>query len=112
MPDEKRRVLTPEERAELLAKDSVCYICLEPLVNYDNDEIEFDHIYSYADGHSQELSNFAPVHASDDPRKNNCHRAKGRTSPYDYREELRITRALKNITGLKDLCPGAVPSVY
>jgi hypothetical protein len=112
MPDEKRRVLTSEEKAELLAKHNVCYICLEPLVNYSSDEIEFDHIYSYADGHSQELSNFAPVHASEDPRKRNCHRAKGRKSPYEYREELRITTALQKITGLKDLCPSALPSVY
>lgn len=112
MPNEKRRVLTDNEKADLLAKHTVCYICLEPLANYGPDEIEFDHIYSYADGHSQDLPNFAPVHASDDPRKKNCHRAKGRKSPFEYREELRITSALSKITGLKDLCPHALPSVY
>src|SRR5258708_11376105 len=110
MAEEKRRVLTSEEKAELLAKHTDCYICLEPLVNYAEDEIEFDHIYSYADGHSQELSNFAPVHASDDSRKKNCHRNKGRKSPFDYREEVRIVNSLENITGLKDLCPNAVVS--
>src|SRR5437870_13315690 len=94
MPDEKRRVLTAEEKAELLEKHKVCYICLEPLANYGKDEIEFDHIYSYADGNTQELSNFAPVHASADPLKKNCHLAKGRKSPHEYREEVRITNAL------------------
>ena len=112
MPDEKRRVLTAEEKAELLEKHKVCYICLEPLANYGKDEIEFDHIYSYADGHTQELSNFAPVHASADPLKKNCHLAKGRKSPHEYREEVRITDALQKITGLRDLCPHAVPSIY
>ena len=109
---EKRRVLTPAERTELLEKHDVCYICLEPLENYGPDEIQFDHIYNYADGYPQELSNFAPVHASGDPRKQNCHAAKGRKSPYEYREELRVRKELNKVTGLKDLCPKAVPSVY
>src|SRR3990170_1149610 len=103
MPDEKRRLLTDQEKNNLRAKHSVCYICLEPLENYGSDEIEFDHIYSYADGYSQELSNFAPVHASDDPRKKNCHKAKGRKSPVEYREEVRIKTTLEKVTGLKDL---------
>lgn len=112
MTDEKRRVLNIEEKTELLKKHNVCYICLESLINYSHDEIEFDHIYSYADGHSQDLSNFAPVHASDDARKKDCHRAKGRKSPYEYREEVRVTSTIEKITGLKDLCPNALPSVY
>lgn len=112
MPDEKRRVLTPDEKADLRTKHTVCYICLDPLANYENDEIEFDHIYNYADGYPQDLSNFAPVRASDNPLKKNCHRQKGRTSPYEYREELRIEKALQDVTGLKDLCPRAIPSVY
>jgi hypothetical protein len=58
------------------------------------------------------LSNFAPVHASGDPNKANCHKAKGKKSPVDYREELRILKELKRITGLKDLCPKAISSVY
>ena len=111
MVDEKR-VLTPAEKAELRKKHSVCYICLQPLENYEAGEIEYDHIYNYADGYPQELSNFAPVHASDDPNKSDCHKYKGKKSPVEYREELRILKALKQITGLKDLCPKAVPSVY
>jgi hypothetical protein len=90
----------------------ICYVCLESLENYLEDEIEFDHIYSYVDGYPQELSNFAPIHASRDPRKQNCHKEKGRKSPYEYREEVRIKNALKSVTGLKDLCPSAVQSVY
>jgi hypothetical protein len=109
---EKRRVLTPAEKAELLEKHKVCYICLEPLENYGTDEIQFDHIYNYADGYPQELFNFAPVHASGDSRKQNCHAAKGRKSPYEYREELRVRKELSKVSGLKDLCPKAVSSVY
>lgn len=112
MANEKRRILTSNEKAGLLSKHKVCYICLESLDNYESDEIEYDHIYNYADGYSQELSNFAPVHASSDSRKQNCHASKGRKSPYEYREELRIQKALSKITGLKDLCPKAVKSLY
>jgi hypothetical protein len=112
MADEKRRVLTTNEKSELLSKHKVCYICLEPLDGYETDEIEFDHIYNYADGYPQELSNFAPVHASSDSRKLNCHAAKGRKSPFEYREELRIKKKLNVVKGLKDLCPKAVSSTY
>ncbi len=112
MPKEQRRVLTQDEKSELLNKHSVCYICLKTLEGYSPEEIEFDHIYNYADGYPQNLSNFAPVHASKDPRKLNCHKAKGRKTPYEYREELRIKSKLEKISGLKNLCPSAVQSVY
>lgn len=112
MAEEKRRILTPTEKSELLSKHKVCYICLEPLDGYEPDEIQFDHIYNYADGYPQELSNFAPVHASSDPRKLNCHAAKGRKSPFEYREEVRIKKKLDEVKGLKDLCPTAVSSSY
>ena len=112
MPKEERRVLTQDEKSELLSKHKACYICLKTLEGYSRDEIEFDHIYNYADGHPQELSNFAPVHASKDLRKLNCHKAKGRKTPYEYREELRIKSKLEEVSGLKDLCRRAVQSVY
>ena len=112
MPKEQRRVLSEDEKLELLGKHNACYICLETLEGYSPAEIQFDHIYSYADGYTQDLSNFAPVHASKDPRKLSCHKAKGRKSPHEYREELRIKSKLENISGLKDLCPSAVQSVY
>jgi hypothetical protein len=112
MPDEKRRVLTEDEKLLLLEKHKDCYICLESLANYDRKEIQFDHIYNFADGYPQELSNFAPVHASDDLRKRNCHKAKGRKSPFEYREEMRIESALKKVSGFGDLCPNAVSSIH
>ena len=112
MPKEERRVLTQDEKSELLSKHKACYICLKTLEGYSHNEIEFDHIYNYADGHPQELSNFAPVHASKDLRKLNCHKAKGRKTPYEYREELRIKSKLEEVSGLKDLCRRAVQSVY
>src|SRR5207245_4917664 len=34
---------------------------------------------------------------------------KGRKSPYQYKEELRIRKNMQNITGLKDICPQAEP---
>src|SRR5215216_2247176 len=104
MPEEKRRILTEVEKQELLAKHKDCYICLGSLGNYEQSEIQFDHIYNYADGYPQELFNFAPVHASTDLRKKNCHKDKGRKSPFEYREELRIKAALEKVHGLQDLC--------
>lgn len=112
MPKEERRILTEEEKSELLAKHKNCYICNQTLEGYSRAEIQFDHIYNYADGYPQELSNFAPVHASPDERKLNCHSAKGRKTPIDYREEVRIKERLRDVKGLADLCPTAVPSVY
>lgn len=111
MLKEQRRVLTQDEKSELLSKHSGCYVCLKTLEGY-SEEIEFDHIYNYADGYPQDLSNFAPVHASKDPRKLNCHKAKGRKNPHQYREELRIKSKLEGISGLKDLCPSAIQSAY
>ena len=107
----ERRRLTEKEKEQLLQGWSTCYICEASLEGYTRDEIEFDHIYAYADEYSQELSNFAPVHASSTGKKN-CHAAKGRKSPYQYKEELRIERKLQEISGLKDLCRIASPSVY
>jgi len=112
MPKEERHILTEEEKKELLEKHKNCYICNDTLEGYSREEIQFDHIYSYADGYPQELSNFAPVHASPDERKLNCHAAKGRKMPIHYREEVRIKRCLTSVQGFADLCPSAVPSVY
>lgn len=112
MTNDNRRHLTSEEKSSLLEKHETCYICLEPLSNYSSEEIQFDHLYNYADGYPQELSNFAPVHASRDSRKRDCHRAKGKKSPHEYREELRIKGALNEISGLRDVCPAAVQSAY
>lgn len=46
MPAEPRKVLTQEEKNELLRKNKNCYICMKPLEGYSNIEIEFDHIYN------------------------------------------------------------------
>ena len=104
--------MTEEEKKELLEKHKNCYICNDTLEGYSREEIQFDHIYNYADGYPQDLSNFAPVHASPDERRLNCHAAKGRKAPVDYREEVRIKKRLKSVQGLADLCVSAVPSVY
>lgn len=112
MAKEERRILPEEEKQELLEKHKECYICLETLEGYAREEIQFDHIYNYADGYPQDLSNFAPVHASKDERKLNCHAAKGRKSPIEYREEVRIKKRLKNVQGLADLCSSAIQSIF
>jgi hypothetical protein len=112
MVDNERRILTEEEKVQLIAQYSSCYICQSPLENYDRDEIQFDHIYAYSDGYPQDLVNFAPVHASKNPLKLNCHKAKGRKKPVDYREELRIKDKLREITGLKDICRDPLKSSY
>ena len=58
---EERKVLTQEEKDQLLKKHHACYICLDSLDGYSPEELQYDHIYNYADGYPQELSNFAPV---------------------------------------------------
>ncbi|MBY8987762.1 MAG: hypothetical protein KGD61_04860 [Candidatus Lokiarchaeota archaeon] len=68
MSKEKRRILTQDEKSSLL-NNKECYICLISLDGYSPEEIQFDHIYNYADGYPQSISDFAPVHASGDPRK-------------------------------------------
>lgn len=112
MPKEERRVLTEPEKEDLLNNHSNCYICDATLEGYTKDEIQFDHIYAYADEYPQDLSNFAPVHASKDERKLNCHASKGRKAPIEYREEIRVKKKLKTVQGLADLCPSAIQSVY
>ena len=110
--DKERRILTEEEKVSLLNKYKECYICQESLEGYGRDEIEFDHIYAFADGYSQEINNFAPVHASNNSLKLCCHRAKGRKSPIDYKEELRIQKKLKQISGIKDILKTPIQSTY
>lgn len=109
---EERKILTEEEKLSLLQKNTTCYICQQALEGYDRNEIQFDHIYSYADGYPQDLNNFAPIHASSNPNKTNCHKSKGRKKPVDYREEIRIKDKLSNIEGLKDICKNAIESNY
>jgi len=110
--DKDRRILTEEEKLSLLNKYKECYICQKSLEGYDRNEIEFDHIYAFADGYSQDLADFAPVHASNNPLKLCCHKAKGRKSPINYREELRIQNKLEKISGLKNLLIEPIKSVY
>lgn len=112
MRKSKRRVLTPNEKKQLLKKYPNCYICESSLKGYENNEIQFDHIYNYADGHEQNLENFAPVHASKKNRKKNCHKEKGQKSPIIYKEEVRIKDLLQKIKGLGDICRNAHPSTY
>ena len=106
----QRRVLTDEEKMQVRTQfQDTCYLCEETLDGYTDSEIQYDHIYAYADGYSQDLGNFAPVHASREPGKHNCHKLKGRKSPYQYKEEMRIRRNMQNIMGLKDICQQAEP---
>lgn len=107
MTTEKRRVLTPEEKKQLRQQWPKCYICEESFEGYDESEIEYDHIYAYAKGHDQGLENFAPLHASNQPGKRNCHKTKGVKSPIEYKEEIRIKSLLNKVKELRHLCPSA-----
>lgn len=89
MPGE-RRELSDAEKEQVRVLFDKCYLCALTLDGYEPREIQYDHIYAYADGYSQDLQNFAPVHASKDPAKRNCHKDKGRKSPYQYKEETTI----------------------
>ena len=77
MKRDKRKILDENEKAQLLKTSATCYICEKSLKGYSKDEIEYDHIYNFADGYPQTISNFAPVHASKDSRRLNCHKEKG-----------------------------------
>lgn len=112
MKRDKRKILDENEKAQLLKTSATCYICEKSLKGYSKDEIEYDHIYNFADGYPQTISNFAPVHASKDSRRLNCHKEKGQKSPIKYKEELRIKDKLSQIKGLGDLCPSAIQSTF
>jgi len=106
----ERRILTDEEKKKV--RDNYgnrCYICELPLDDYDDGEIQYDHIYAHfaeiAGG--EELDKFAPIHASSNPAKRNCHGGKGTNSWFEYKEEIRIKNKLSNISGLKDICKNA-----
>ena len=106
----ERRILTDADKAEVRDRfQPMCYICDTTLDGYEPSEIEYDHIYAYADGYPQDLPNFAPIHAARDPAKKNCHAGKGRKSPFEYKEELRIRKEMEGIRSLRDLCPSAKP---
>ncbi|MBE9502039.1 MAG: hypothetical protein IMY87_06395 [Chloroflexi bacterium] len=109
MTKEERRIPTPEEKRQLRKQWPVCYICETSFDGYDDSEIQYDHIYAYAKGYPQELSNFAPMHASPHPGKLNCHKDKGTKAPIEYKEEFRIKKLLTKVQGLGDLCPKARP---
>lgn len=109
MSMEKRRILTTEEKKQLRQQWPKCYICEESFEDYDESEIEYDHIYAYAKGYPQDLEHFAPIHASNLPGKYNCHKAKGVKSPIEYKEEVRIKSLLNKVKELKHLCPTAKP---
>lgn len=112
MPSD-RRVLTDEEKAQIRTKyGNRCYICEEPLDNYEDSEIEYDHIYAHVWESGEDLSNFAPIHASKNPSRKNCHKGKGTKTWYEYKEELRIKKELSSIKGLKDICSQAKESTF
>ena len=106
----ERRILTDEEKKIVREKyGKLCYICEVSLDGYADNEIQYDHIFSHASEITggEDLDKFAPIHASSNPAKKNCHLGKGTKTWYDYKEELRIKSKLKKITGLKDLCKDA-----
>ena len=109
MPND-RRILTDEQKQFVRDKyHDCCYICELPLSGYDYDEIQYDHIYAHVSDISggEELDKFAPIHASSNPAKKNCHSGKGTKTWYEYKEEIKIKNKLSHITGLKDICKNA-----
>lgn len=105
-----RRILTDEEKKLVREKyKERCYICDDTLDGYESHEIQYDHIYAHASeiAGGEELDKFAPIHASTNPEKRNCHGGKGTKSWFDYKEEKLIKKKLKTISGLKDLCKSA-----
>jgi len=111
----ERYIPTEAEKNQLREKyGNCCYICDASLEGYDDTEIQYDHIYAHATdiAGGENLGNFAPIHASSDPAKRNCHAGKGTKTFFDYKEELRIKNKLADITGLKDLCINAKQCLF
>lgn len=109
MPKE-RRILTDEEKKYVCEQyEHCCYICGLTLDGYDEGEIQYDHIYAHTAeiAGGEELDKFAPIHASSNPAKRNCHSGKGTKSWVEYKEEIRIKGKLSEISGLKDICKNA-----
>lgn len=109
MPHEKRSLTDAEKKLVRDKYENSCYICELTLDGYDDSEIQYDHIYAYESkiAGGEELDKFAPIHASSNPEKLNCHAHKGTKTWFEYKEELRIKNKLKTISGLRDLCKSA-----
>ena len=106
----ERRILTDEEKKYVRKQyHNCCYICELTLDRYDEGEIQYDHIFAHvADiAGGEELDKFAPIHASSDPSKRNCHAGKGIKTWFEYKEEIKIKEKLSAISGLKDICKNA-----
>jgi hypothetical protein len=99
MAREEGRTLAEAQTQEPLRKQALCLICLESLSGYHRSEVESNHIYSYADGNPQYLSNLGPVGAPSSDQKRKCHAAKGGKLAAEYREEVRIKKVLQDVTG-------------
>jgi hypothetical protein len=109
LPHDRRKLTDDEKKLVRKKYGNSCYVCEVTLDGYDDSEIQYDHIYAHESKipGGEELDKFAPIHASSNPEKRNCHAQKGIKPWFEYKEEQRIKNKLSTISGLKDLCKSA-----
>jgi len=91
-----RKILSPNEKQQVLQQRPYCFICEKPVSEDNISELNFDHIRSLDAGGSNELTNFAGVHKK-------CHRGKGTKSLEDYKEELRLDKEFGSLLRFTDV---------
>lgn len=98
-----RKLLTVNEKRQVLQQRPYCFICEEPVSEEDLADLIFDHIRALDAGGSNDLTNFAGVHK-------NCHKGKGVKSLEDYKEELRLDKEFGGLLRFTDVVKKLNPS--
>lgn len=91
-----RKILTLNEKREVLKQRPYCFICEKPVSEENIPELHFDHIRALEAGGSNDLANFAGVHKK-------CHKGKGTKSLEDYKEELRLDKEFSSLLKFTDV---------
>ena len=91
-----RKILSLNEKRQVLQQRPYCFICEEPVSEENISELNFDHIRALDAGGSNDLANFAGVHKK-------CHKGKGTKSLEDYKEELRLDKEFGNLLRFTDV---------
>ena len=92
----RRKMLTPNEKLQVLQQRPYCFICEEPVSEENIADLNFDHIRALDAGGSNDLANFAGVHKK-------CHKGKGTKSLEDYKEELRLDKEFGSLLRFTDV---------
>lgn len=92
----RRKMLTLNEKLQVLQQRPYCFICEEAVSEENIADLNFDHIRALDAGGSNDLTNFAGVHKK-------CHKGKGTKSLEDYKEELRLEQEFGGLLRFTDV---------